>query len=280
MTDDSPRRACLTLDLEKNWNFEDPELKYATFDYLDDYIDLLDTLDLPLSVFVVGETIEDRPDAIERLQERLDVEFHLHSYSHDISGSADFEREVRLGTQAFESFFGRQPEGYRSTQGRIERSAFRFLESSGFLFDSSVFPTYRPGVYNNLRAPVEPYQATGTDSLLEIPVAVVPRLRFPLSQGYVKAIGAPFLAVLRHIPLQDVVVYNSHLQDFYHTQAHERLGPQRKLFYGRNVAQSEHIFERVVETLRRKGYSFVKMTDVYDAYTEGGDRPRRRSAND
>ncbi len=266
MTADCRRQACVTLDLENNWNFDDPKLQYATFEHLEEYIELIDALDLPLSVFVVGQTIEERPDAIDRLRERLEVEFHLHSYSHDLSGSADLGREVRRGKRAYRSFFGRQPQGYRSTQGRVERSDLQLLESEGFLFDSSVFPTYRPGVYNNLDTPIEPYQAGG---LCEIPVGVVPRLRIPLSQAYVKTIETPFLPVLRRVPLQDVVVFNTHLQDFYHTRAHDELDHPKRFFYSRNIDNSERVFRRVVETLRRKGFSFVKMTDVYESCTAG-----------
>lgn len=264
MSADSQRLACVTLDLENNWEFDGPELQYATFEHLDAYIDLIDGLDLPLSVFVVGQTVEERPDAIERLRDRLDVEFHLHSYSHDLSGGATLEREIRKGKEAFSSFFGRQPEGYRSTQGRIDHSDLQLLESEGFLFDSSVFPTYRPGVYNNLEAPVEPYRAGG---LYEIPVGVVPRLRIPLSQAYVKAMGTPFLSGLRHVRLQDVVVFNTHLQDFYHTPAHDELDHPKKFFYQRNIDSAESIFRQVVETLRHKGFSFVTMTDVYERCT-------------
>lgn len=273
MNADGQRRACVTLDLENNWEFDGPELRYATFEYLDEYVDLIDSLDIPLSVFVVGQTVEERPDAIDRLRKRLDVEFHLHSYSHDLSGAADLEREVRKGKAAFESFFGRQPEGYRSTQGRIEQADLRLLESEGFLFDSSVFPTYRPGVYNNLSAPIEPYRAGG---LYEIPVGVVPRLRIPLSQAYIKAMEAPFLSILRHVRLQDVVVFNTHLQDLYNTRAHEALDHPKKLFYQRNIDNAERVFRRVVDTLREKGFAFAKMTDVYEACTATGIGPAER----
>jgi peptidoglycan/xylan/chitin deacetylase (PgdA/CDA1 family) len=279
MTADDRRLACLTLDLENNWEFEAPGLRYATFEHLEDYVDLLDALDLPLSVFVVGETVEERPDALDRLADRLDVEFHLHSYSHDLSGTADLEREVRLGRAAFESHFGRPPAGYRATQGRIDPDEFRTLESAGFLFDSSVFPSYRPGTYNNLDAPIEPYRPAGSDSLLEIPVGVLPGLRVPVSQAYLKAAGTPLLALLRHLPLPEVVVFNTHLQDLYHTPAHERLGAVKRLFYGRNMDRAEDVFRRTVRTLRRRGYSFVRMTDVYDAYT-GGSGPARERAVD
>jgi len=269
MTTERGRHACITLDLENNWEFDGPRLKYATFEHLEEYIKLLESRDLPLSVFVVGQTVEERPGAIEQLRERLDVEFHLHSYSHDLSGSANLENEVRRGKRAFESYFGRPPEGYRSTQGRIDRAGLRPLESEGFLFDSSVFPTYRPGVYNNLDAPIEPYRPPETQSLFEIPVGVVPGLRIPLSQGYIKAMERPLLTALRHVPLQDVVVFNTHLQDFFHTRAHAALAQPKRFFYERNIENAERVFRRVVEILRRDGFSFVKMTDVYDHYTDG-----------
>jgi len=141
------------------------------------------------------------------------------------------------------------------------------LESANFCFDSSVYPSYRPGQYNNLTTPLEPYRATGTDCLLEIPVAAVPHVRIPLSQSYIKAIGPFVLKLLRHVQLPDVAIFNTHLQDFYHTPAHEHLGLLKKHFYNRNIDLAETLFTEVVKILRKRNTSFVKMTDIYETYT-------------
>ena len=54
------------------------------------------------------------------------------------------------------------------------------ISQAGFLFDSSVNPTFLPGRYNNLGISRRPYKITGTN-IIEFPVSVSPMVRFPLS---------------------------------------------------------------------------------------------------
>ena len=104
---ESDRCLCLTLDLENDWYFDDPALDHLVLDYLDEFLELIDELDVPLSVFVVGRTLETYPQKVDRMRSTLDCEFHLHSYQHDMSKSYDFETEVRRGMAAFRDYFDR-----------------------------------------------------------------------------------------------------------------------------------------------------------------------------
>ena len=168
------RIACLTLDLENDWYFNEPGYDHLTFEYIDDFITLIDNLNIPVTFFVVGKTIERFPKIIKKFDEALDCEFHLHSYQHDTSKSYDFRTEVQDGKDAFEAHFGYEPDGYRAPQGKIYPEEFAILEEEGFTFDSSIFPSYRPGVYSNLDKPLAPYRPRGTEELIEVPIGATP----------------------------------------------------------------------------------------------------------
>jgi peptidoglycan/xylan/chitin deacetylase (PgdA/CDA1 family) len=260
----TPKTACITLDLENNWDFESDDLRYLVFDHLDEYIELIQSVDVPVTVFVVGEVCEDRPDVIRRLDSELDVEFQLHSYSHDMTGEADIEREIRAGVSAFEAVRGHRPRGYRAPRFIVDDGDLRALADAGFTFDSSICPSYRPGVYNNLDAPQEPHTPSEAPGLLEFPIGVHPQLKIPISQSYLRLLGSPYLQALRYTSLPDPLVVDSHLHDFFETDAHAQLSGLRKLLFTTNIDSSTHLFRRLVGVLREQGYAFRTLGDLVD----------------
>jgi peptidoglycan/xylan/chitin deacetylase (PgdA/CDA1 family) len=269
MTDGSDRpgpkkQFALTLDLENDWYFDDPGYDHLTFEYIEEFIDLIERLSVPLTVFVVGTTLEDHPEAVDRLATELDAEFHLHSYRHEPTRNP-FREELRRGKAAFNDHFGHDPVGYREPYGGIDPEQFPVLADEGFAFDSSVFPSYRPGVYNNLDVPLEPYVPDGVD-LLEIPLGVFRGLRIPLSQNYLKLFGRPLVELLSVAPLPRTVVYNIHLQDLFRTASHGKLPRIKRRIINRNLDESVNILEASVERIRSKGYEPVTLTDIHDRY--------------
>ncbi|AGB38765.1 polysaccharide deacetylase family protein [Natronococcus occultus] len=259
--------ACLTLDLENDWYFDDPEYDHLTFEYIDDYIELIKRVGVPVTFFVVGRTIERYPDVIDKLDRELECEFHLHSYQHDTSKSYDFRTEIRKGKDAFEAHFGYEPQGYRAPQGNIDPEEFAVLEEEGFAFDSSIFPSFRPGVYSNLDKPLTPYVVEGTDELVEVPIAATPGTRIPVCQSYLKLFGRSYLAYLKYAPLPDPLVFNTHLQDFYRTESHDRLAQPKRAIMTRNMDESLELFAEAIEQIRGRGYEFGTMTDIVESNT-------------
>lgn len=260
--------ACLTLDLEYSFDEGSEAVRYRVFDHLDDYIARFKRRGLPVSIFVVGQTLEDRPEAIRRLDDELDAEFHLHSYSHDMDGAADIEWEIRRGIEAFESILGRRPAGYRAPRCIVTRAELEALSTAGFDFDSSVCPSYRPGVYNHLDAPSEPYYPAACPDLLEMPISVQPQLRVPLSQSYIRLFGEPLMQLLERGSLPDLLVYNSHLHDYYRTDAHDMLSPLRKVMFTRNLDDSTVLFERFLDAVEARGYRFRRLSEVAEEISD------------
>jgi len=258
----SNKIACVTLDLENDWYFDEPGYDHLTFEYIDDYIELIQDLDIPVTFFVVGKTIERFPDVIDKLDAELECEFHLHSYQHDTSKSYDFRTEIQRGKEAFESHFGYEPMGYRAPQGNIEPHEFEILEEEGFLFDSSVFPSYRPGVYNNLNAPLKPYVPDPVDNLLEVPIGATPLTRIPAAHSYLKLLGRPYLAYLSKCSLPDPLVYNVHLHDLYRTDSHDQLSTVKRFIYDRNMRRSETLFETVIELINERDYEPIMISNI------------------
>ena len=264
LPDINEKFACVTLDLENDWYLEEPGYDHLTFEYIDQYIDLITDLDLPISVFVVGKTLESHPDDVKTIQKSINSEFHLHSFSHDLTKSYDFSNEIEHGIISFKSFFGHRPQGYRAPQGNITTEEIRHLDQAGFEFDSSVFPSYRPGIYNNLAAPIRPYRPPGTSQLIEYPIGTVPKIRIPLSQSYLKLLGRPYLWALKRLPLPNVLIFDSHLQDFFRTASHDQLDTPIRQIHKRNLSNSIELFRDLVRILRGRGYKFTTLSTIHD----------------
>lgn len=135
----------------------------------------------------------------------------------------DYRNDIDRGIEAYRGHFGSTPDGYRVPQGRTDPQQLQYLERCVFDFDSSIFPSYRPGVYQNLSAPRTPHIPSGLDRLREIPIGVLPRVRIPFSQSCMKLFGRSYLTYLRYANLPDVMVFDSHLQYFYRTASHDNL---------------------------------------------------------
>jgi len=270
---DGPKTACITLDLESDWFVDEPGRTYQTVEYLDAYIELIQSVDVPVTVFVVGRLLEERPDVVERLDAALDCEFHLHSYAHDPEMSRGFRSDLREGIEAFESFFGHRPQGYRAPLGKISAENLVTLDDEGLAFDSSIFPSYRPGAYNNLDAPTHPYRPAGTDGLVEFPIGVLPYVRIPTAQSYLKLGGQAYIRLLDLLEPPDPLVFLSHLHDFIDTPANEYRSQPMKAIQQRNLTESASLFQELVQQLTAMGYRFRTIGELYADTVDDPSRP-------
>jgi peptidoglycan/xylan/chitin deacetylase (PgdA/CDA1 family) len=170
-------------------------------------------LDLPLTLFVVGDDLRSQR-VVEQVREAARVghaiESHSMSHPYDLVrlGLDRIRREVTDGFDVIERCVGRRPQGFRAPGYTTSDVVFDALEEAGARFDSSVFPC---PVYDAAKIlalasmhmvgrrsrsimpdprvwlastepyrPGRPYQRPGNRALIEIPIRVTRGARLPV----------------------------------------------------------------------------------------------------
>jgi peptidoglycan/xylan/chitin deacetylase (PgdA/CDA1 family) len=95
--------------------------------------------------------------------------------SHTFYHSSFKEKDIAESKICIEEIIGKEIQGFRMPN----MAAFdpTLIHRAGYAYDSSINPTFLPGKYNHLKFPLRPFPYHGTT---EIPVSVVPFIRFPL----------------------------------------------------------------------------------------------------
>jgi len=257
------RWACMTLDFEQDYGARIGEFNILT-NHSGRVSELAATfreLDVPVSAFVQTDLLDRYPDALAVLQDLAD-DFHVHSHTH---ATVDFRSdwEMAESTRVFERHFGQAPIGYRAPQGVLYDGDIGRLSENGFKFSSSVFPSYRPGKFNNLALPLGPFAYE--NEIVELPLAVVKGVRLTVSMSYLKLLGYAINRTLwATFGLPDVLVLDSHLHDFIvAAESFKKLPPAIRRAYGINKYKGVSYLPRLIGLLKARGYRFTTMTDLY-----------------
>lgn len=158
-------------------------------------LELLRRHDVRATFFIVGELADEYPGLVRNVADaghEIASHGHTHTPLFDLTPDS-FEAELQLSSRAIEDATGVEPLGFRAPNFSITREtrwAFPILESSGYRYDSSVFPVRTP-MYGVFGAPVRPYnvslddpfssssESTARCELVECPLSVADT-RFPL----------------------------------------------------------------------------------------------------
>lgn len=264
----SRKIACLTLDVEED--FKDPGGRIQLFEdpvILDRYVRLVEDCGVKVTAFLVTSLLDRYGDECRRLGERIPMEFEIHSHAHDLHDPCS-RADIEAAAGAFRDFTGRDPTGYRAPVGKITREGLDTLLDMGFRYDSSFYPTIRPGKlgHNNLHLPVEPFRITrAADSIIEVPFGCVPGIRLDFSLSYVKMLGwTTYELLMRAFPLPDQLTVLTHPYDHYfHRLQYDVRGWEAPLLR-RNARSAFGLLERMLRFLRGKGYEFEFLSGLCD----------------
>jgi len=250
-----------TLDLEQDYGRIND---YSSFKNIDRLINLFKKYDLKLTVFITGNIIEQKPEIIEKIKGNINCEFHLHSYNHEINRTLSYEErreDLIRAVDVYKKYFGKNPIGWRSPCGNIIKGEINWLKNEGFIFSSSVIPTYRPGLYNNLNQSEKPF--IYPNGLLEIPMSSLPFIKMPFSLSYFQLLGWPISHLL--INNKD---NNGHLVFGFHLHNLSKLDDMRQLKirfclgYMRNQNNGFQILEKFIQTTKERNYRSELMTEL------------------
>jgi len=254
--------ACITLDFETDYGDRVGEFNILRNSLeLRELANLFSDLCIPVSAFIRTDLLTHYPQSLD-LVRMIAVDFHCHSHTHNTRDSHS-EEEITVSATTFRDKFGYWPLGYRAAQGVLHEGDAELIERSGFKFSSSVFPSYRPGKFNNLTMPQEPF--VYENGILELPFAVIPKVRYIISLSYLKLLGFTINRMLYStFGFPSLLVFDSHLHDFiYNDESFRKLPTALKLAWGINKHSGVKCFVRFIELLKRRRYRFLTMTEAY-----------------
>ena len=221
-----------------------------------------------VTAFLVTSLLDRYGDRYRRLGERIPVEFEIHSHAHDLRDPCS-RADIEAAMSAFRGFAGRDPIGYRAPVGRLTREGLDALLDLGFRYDSSIYPSLRPGKWghNNLHLSVAPFRITrGGKSIIEVPFATLSGVRLDFSLSYVKVLGWRAYELLHEsIPAAgsrrrpDASIRS--LRPSAAVRARRLRGARCS---GETRAPRFALLEKMLRFLRAKGYEFALLSDLCD----------------
>lgn len=258
----SPREklACFTLDFELDYGG-----RLNTFETLkqdkkhEELVQFLKDENIPVSAFVQTKALNDHPEALSVLK-NIACDFHSHSHTH-ASENFNSREEFLTSKKIIEDTFAQPKVGYRAPYGKLYPGDHELLQEMGFAFDSSIFPSFRPGKFNHLNASIEP---TVLDcGLQEIPFAVIPGVRLILGISYMKLFG---FSVYKHLismfGLPDTLVFYGHMHDYFPTEGLHKLPLGLKTAFKRNNHNAMPITKKFFDLLKDRGYTLVTISEL------------------
>lgn len=169
----------LTFDLEEFDIAEEYGQKVSHLDQMtvtktgtERLVALLDKHNIRATFFTTGNYARLNPELIKAISSKHEIASHAlyHSSFHQFK-----ETDILESKNILENIMGSKVTGFRMP--RLKPFDHKVLAGWGFVYDSSINPTYLPGRYNLLHKSPLPYLENG---LLELPCSTTPTLRFPL----------------------------------------------------------------------------------------------------
>lgn len=167
---------------------------------LDGLLDRLEAHEADATFFVVSEIAAERPELVERIADAgHEIASHTHRHVH-LSELPPEERRDELVTsrEVLERTTGTSVAGFRAPSFDVASDHFEHLASAGYEYDSSVVPCRSiPGWYGGEWSARRPCRAAdivdgAPSSVRELPVAVMPGLRLPLTGTWIRFFGVGY----------------------------------------------------------------------------------------
>jgi peptidoglycan/xylan/chitin deacetylase (PgdA/CDA1 family) len=133
-------------------------------------LDILEKNQVKATFFSTVVFAQNAPDVIKRLL-RDGHELASHGYYH----SAFDKTHLATSRKALQEISSQDVIGFRMP--RMKPVDDDEVRKAGYLYNSSINPTWLPGRYNNLSSPRTVFEKAG---IWQIPASVSPNLRFPL----------------------------------------------------------------------------------------------------
>lgn len=157
------------IPLEYGQNISEQEQMKVGYDGLVETMDLIERFNIEATFFTTANFASHFAKTIKTISEKHEIASHTFYHSR-------FDTKDLAGSKALlENVTGKKISGLRMP--RMQRVNMQDVADAGYLYDSSLNPTWVPGRYNNLSLPRTIYNDEG---VLRLPASVTPNFRIPL----------------------------------------------------------------------------------------------------
>lgn len=182
--------------------------------------------------------------------------------SHGMRHSQFSVADLVESRKCLEQLAGHPIIGYR--QPRMMKLPESEIAKAGYLYDSSLNPTFIPGRYMNLKTPRTPFMQ---DGVLQIPASVTPWVRFPMFWLAGHVLPPRLYRALAKRTLSHDGMFNTyfHPWEFYDLNTL----PDCKIPAIVRLNSGEGMQKRLTDFIRfmkKHGETFVTYTDIYNRY--------------
>jgi hypothetical protein len=240
-------------------------------------LQLFEKHDIKATFFVPGDVAQRHSTTIKEIRgDGHEIACHglVHEKDEFLLDETSQRRAIEETTRIIEERSGWQPKGFRAPCLRANETTLAILDECGYIYDSSVVPTFVPGYYGCLRAPLRPYHPSplfmekeGSHKLLEIPVSVNPLIPLPLSAAWMRNLGCSWVkfGVKMNFSLGNPVVFYVHPRDVVSLPKVE--GIPWHLY--RNVGDPTiRMLDAVFTYAKKLGAKFVRAVDLAQIMTK------------
>lgn len=161
-------------------------------------LNLLKSYNVKATFFITGYFAEREPQIL-RMIDDAGHEIASHAYCHtDLTrqNKDDLKNIIAQSTEILSCIVSKDIKGFRAPWCYINQDIIEILSELDYQYDSSIHPAIVFGHYYNWKYPLEPYFLNRDDltrqdrrKLLEIPISVIPLIRFPISWWWMRNIG-------------------------------------------------------------------------------------------
>lgn len=235
-------------------------------------VDLFDSHRIDATFFLTASIVERFPSAVAGICAG-NHEIACHGLDHKgyecLLSRREQRRRIKLATNIIMSATGHRPLGFRAPGFRFNRACLETLQENGYLYDSSMVPTYVPRKYGRPLTPSKPHflvknSKQRTSDLVELPVSVNPLIPFPLGGAWMRTLGLPWtkLGIRANFILGRHVVFYVHPKDVIYAPM-ESWAPW---YYHRNIRLGMKMLDDLIRYVKKNCGHFLKAGDIVESF--------------
>lgn len=188
---------CLTVDCEE-WNSpllrgkiveENNNTKFSKVGN-NALLDIFDKYGVKSTFFITGFFAEKEPEQVREIKQQ-GHEVASHGYLHHYRNNPNLKlyEDIMKSKEVLENLIKSKIIGFRSPQVQYSPNLIKTLDKLDFKYDSSLHPALIPGFYNNTQLPIHIFKPFKELKVKEIPIAVNPFTRLPVSWMFIRLFG-------------------------------------------------------------------------------------------